>query len=331
MTSVNGAIRQEPEIAVLKQRLLKEIRRSIYVYRIDCGGCNGCEIEIFASLTSLFDVERFGIKVVPSPRHADILVCTGPMTRAMRLPALHAYNAAPDPKLVVAYGACGCSGGIFHDSYAVWGGAAAVFPVDLFIPGCPPTPGATIHGFATAIGVLNPQIKARRHVDEGHAPAGPSHTVGLPPGLAREIGREARRLCGYWQGKQVTEQYLRLVAASASNLPASAAPAGCPPPASRPPAWPEECGVHGRAPATGCITGSRNRQAPAGDLSTIAPSLPGKKELCPVMTATVEFYRLSRKFVDRREAPAQSEHLIHYALAVGITSAYSTVSAGCWH
>ncbi len=230
MTSVNGAIRQEPEIAVLKQRLLKEIRRSIYVYRIDCGGCNGCEIEIFASLTSLFDVERFGIKVVPSPRHADILVCTGPMTRAMRLPALRAYNAAPDPKLVVAYGACGCSGGIFHDSYAVWGGAAAVFPIDLFIPGCPPTPGATIHGFATAIGVLDQKIKAEHHVDEDHPATGPSDTTGLPPGLAREIGREARRLCGYWQGKQVAEQYLSLVAASASNLPAGAAPAGCPPP-----------------------------------------------------------------------------------------------------
>jgi Ni,Fe-hydrogenase III small subunit len=231
MTPVNGAIRQEPEIAVLKQRLLKDIRRSIYVYRIDCGGCNGCEIEIFASLTSLFDVERFGIKVVPTPRHADILVCTGPMTRAMRLPALRAYNAAPDPKLVVAYGACGCSGGIFHDSYAVWGGAAAIFPVDLFIPGCPPTPGATIHGFATAIGVLDQKIKAEHHVDEGPATAEPPAATGLPPGLAREIGREARRLCGYWQGKQVAQQFLDLVAASVSSLPADAAPGeGTPPP-----------------------------------------------------------------------------------------------------
>ncbi len=89
---------QDPEITKLKKTLLKDIRRSAYVYRVDCGGCNACEIEIFATITPLFDAERFGIKVVASPRHADILLFTGAVTRAMRVPALRAYEAAPIPR-----------------------------------------------------------------------------------------------------------------------------------------------------------------------------------------------------------------------------------------
>ena len=104
-------IHEDQQAAQLKGTLLKDIHRSVYVYRVDCGGCNGCEIEIFAALTPLFDVERFGIKVVSSSRHVDVLVYTGSMTRSMRVPALRAYHAAPDPKISVAYGACGCSGG----------------------------------------------------------------------------------------------------------------------------------------------------------------------------------------------------------------------------
>ncbi|MFP5516565.1 MAG: NADH-quinone oxidoreductase subunit B family protein, partial [Alphaproteobacteria bacterium] len=107
------------QIATMKKALLKNIQRSAYVYRVDCGGCNGCEIEIFSSITPVFDAERFGIKVVASPRHADILLFTGAVTRAMRMPALRAYEAAPDPKIVVSYGACGCTGDIFHDLYCV--------------------------------------------------------------------------------------------------------------------------------------------------------------------------------------------------------------------
>ena len=99
-------------IAKMKQTLLKDIQRSAYVYRVDCGGCNGCEIEIFSTITPTFDAERFGIKVVASPRHADILLFTGAVTRAMRTPAMRAYQAAPDPKICISYGACGCGGGI---------------------------------------------------------------------------------------------------------------------------------------------------------------------------------------------------------------------------
>ncbi len=213
-----GAAQQE-QIEALKAKLLHDIRRSVYVYRIDCGGCNGCEIEIFASLTPLFDVERFGIKVVPSPRHADVLVYTGPMTRAMRLPAFRAYRAAPDPKIVVAYGACGCSGGIFHDSYAVWGGAENLFPVDLYIPGCPPSPYATIYGFATVLGLLEQKIRGQQH-RESEEEKGVELTVpaGINPNLRKKIERTARRLCGYWQGKRIAADYFKLLAESPDDV-----------------------------------------------------------------------------------------------------------------
>ena len=92
----------DESIASMKASLLKKIKRSAYVYRVDCGGCNGCEIEIFATLSPLFDAERFGIKVVPSPRHADILLFTGAVTRAMRSPALRAWQSAPDPKICIS-------------------------------------------------------------------------------------------------------------------------------------------------------------------------------------------------------------------------------------
>ena len=92
-----------------KLALLGDIKRSVYIYRCDLGGCNGCEIEIFATITPVFDAERFGIKNTPSPRHADILVYTGAVTRTMRMPGLRAYRGAPNPKLVVSYGACGCT------------------------------------------------------------------------------------------------------------------------------------------------------------------------------------------------------------------------------
>ncbi len=147
-------IELDESIEKAKATLLKKIKRSVYVYRVDCGGCNGCEIEIFGSITPVFDVERFGIKVVPSPRHADVLLYTGAVTRAMRMPALRAFEAAPDPKIVVSYGACGCTGGIFYDNYCVWGGTDKILPVDVYIPGCPPSPAQTIYGFAMALGLL---------------------------------------------------------------------------------------------------------------------------------------------------------------------------------
>jgi hydrogenase-4 component I len=196
--------------AKLKATLLHNIQRSAYVYRVDCGGCNGCEIEIFASITSLFDAERFGIKVVPSPRHADILVFTGSVTRAMRMPALRAFYGAPDPKICVSYGACGCGGGIFHDLYCVWGGSDKIVPIDVYIPGCPPTPGATIYGFAMALGLLGQKLKEKNHVEAEGDKSAVAHP-GAPLDVRVKIERQARLLAGYVQGRQISDQFVDLL------------------------------------------------------------------------------------------------------------------------
>ena len=206
------AIHQDPQVGKLKAALLHDIQRSVYVYRVDCGGCNGCEIEIFAALTPLFDAERFGIKVVASPRHADVLLYTGAVTRAMRLPALRAYRAAPDPKICVSYGACGCSGGIFHDLYGVWGGTDMILPIDVYIPGCPPTPAATLYGFAMALGLLTQKLKATHYV-QGEAERVEPRWPRVPSPLRVTLEREARRMAGYWRGRQIADQFLSFLSA----------------------------------------------------------------------------------------------------------------------
>ncbi|CAG8999604.1 MAG: Formate hydrogenlyase subunit 7 [Candidatus Celerinatantimonas neptuna] len=200
----------DESVARMKQSLLKNIGRSAYVYRVDCGGCNGCEIEIFASISPLFDAERFGIKVVPSPRHADILLYTGAVTRSMRVPAIRAYESAPDPKIVVSYGACGNSGGIFHDLYCVWGGTDKIVPVDVYIPGCPPTPAATLYGFAMALGLLEQKIQARVPSDRDTQHAQLRHPE-VAPQLRVAIERKARQLAGYRYGYQIADKYLDLL------------------------------------------------------------------------------------------------------------------------
>jgi Ni,Fe-hydrogenase III small subunit len=204
------AVHQDAQAGQLKGALLKNIQRSAFVYRVDCGGCNGCEIEIFAAITPIFDAERFGIKVVSSPRHADILLYTGAVTRSMRVPAMRAYHAAPEPKICVAYGACGSSGGIFHDLYCVWGGADQILPIDVYIPGCPPTPSATIYGFAMALGLLGQKLKASHHVQEEDERVQPRHPE-IPLALRVDIEREARRMAGYWHGKRLSETFLDLL------------------------------------------------------------------------------------------------------------------------
>ena len=124
----------------------RRLGRSLSIREIDAGSCNGCELEIHALNNAYYDVERFGIRFVASPRHADVLLVTGPVTKNMRDALERTYHATPNPKWVVAVGDCARDGGCFAGSYAVVGGVGAVVPVDLHIPGCPPTPTAMLQG-----------------------------------------------------------------------------------------------------------------------------------------------------------------------------------------
>lgn len=136
----------------IQQKIQQVLGRSLAIREVDAGSCNGCEIEIGALNNPLYDLERLGIHFVASPRHADMLLVTGPVTRNMELALLKTYRATPEPKIVVAVGACGISGGIFGLNYATIGGVDAVIPVDVFIPGCPPRPHALLHGILVALG-----------------------------------------------------------------------------------------------------------------------------------------------------------------------------------
>jgi Ni,Fe-hydrogenase III small subunit len=129
----------------------RRLGRSLSIREVDAGSCNGCELEIHALNNAFYDLERFGLKFVASPRHADVLLVTGPVTKNMREGLLRTYNATPDPKWVVAVGDCAANGGIFAGSYAVEGGVKNVVPVDLHIPGCPPTPTALLKGLIALV------------------------------------------------------------------------------------------------------------------------------------------------------------------------------------
>ncbi len=124
----------------------RRLGRSLSIREVDAGSCNGCELEIHALNNAYYDLERFGLRFVASPRHADVLMVTGPVTKNMREALKRTYDAVPGPKWVVAAGDCARDGGCFAGSYAVVGGVAEVIPVDLHIPGCPPTPMAMLQG-----------------------------------------------------------------------------------------------------------------------------------------------------------------------------------------
>jgi len=130
----------------LAARARRLFGRSLTIREVDAGSCNGCELEIHALNNAVYDVERFGIKFVASPRHADVLLVTGPVTHNMKVALERTYAATPDPKWVVAVGGCAADGGIFKGSYACVSGVSDVVPVDLHIPGCPPSPTALLGG-----------------------------------------------------------------------------------------------------------------------------------------------------------------------------------------
>jgi Ni,Fe-hydrogenase III small subunit len=140
------------ELAVAVERAARaSLGRSLSIRQVDAGSCNGCELEIHALGNAFYDLERFGLRFVASPRHADVLLVTGPATKNMSEALERTWRATPAPKWVVAAGGCARDGGIFAGSYAVAGGVSAVIPVDLHIPGCPPTPTALLEGLLALV------------------------------------------------------------------------------------------------------------------------------------------------------------------------------------
>jgi len=135
----------------LQSRILEVLGRALCIRAIDAGSCNGCELEIHALNNPLYNIEGLGIRFVASPRHADLLLITGPVAKNMELALRRTYDATPDPKLVVAIGDCGCAGGIFGENYASCGRVSNVIPVDVAVPGCPPNPRQILSGILTAI------------------------------------------------------------------------------------------------------------------------------------------------------------------------------------
>jgi Ni,Fe-hydrogenase III small subunit len=189
-------------VARLQKKILRLLGRALTIRHVDAGSCNGCELEIHALANPYYNIEGLGIRFVASPRHADLLLVTGPVSKHMVIALKRTYDATPDPKLVVAVGDCGCSGGIFGESYASLGRVSNVIPVDVAIPGCPPAPVALLQGILAAVSVA--------------APAAESGTE-----LAAQLAAEAR-----------TEPTLE---AGAARLPETAAETASDVPAGKPP------------------------------------------------------------------------------------------------
>jgi Ni,Fe-hydrogenase III small subunit len=145
----------DPELAALAANLdltaRKRLGRGLSIRQVDAGSCNGCELEIHALNNAFHDLERFGLRFVASPRHADVLLVTGPVTKNMKEALERTWRATPDPKWVVAVGDCGADAGVFAGSYAVVGGVSAVIPVDLVIRGCPPSPVKLLQGLISLL------------------------------------------------------------------------------------------------------------------------------------------------------------------------------------
>lgn len=156
-TGIKSEAYPQPDAALratavrLQAAILERFAGALTIRHVDAGSCNGCELEINALNSPYYNIEGLGIKFVASPRHADMLLVTGPVSRNMEIALRRTYDATPDPKLVVAAGDCGCSGGIFGESYASCGRVSNVIPVDVAVPGCPPTPVALMQGILTAI------------------------------------------------------------------------------------------------------------------------------------------------------------------------------------
>lgn len=145
---------------MLKKFIKKSRIKSPWIVHFDCGSCNGCDIETLACLTPLYDVERFGIVNVGNPKHADVLLVTGTVNHRNKKVLKNIYDQMPEPKAVIAIGACGLSGGVFRDAYNVVGGVDKVIPVDVYVPGCPSKPEAIIDGVVEALNKFAEKVEA---------------------------------------------------------------------------------------------------------------------------------------------------------------------------
>ena len=188
----------------LQDRIRAVLGRALCIRHVDAGSCNGCELEIHALNNPLYNLEGLGIRFVASPRHADLLLVTGPVSKHMEVALRRTYEATPDPKLVVAIGDCGCNGGIFGENYASRGAVSQVIPVDVVVPGCPPNPTRILQGILSAIarsaaagtaadspaGATGANSSARRHAYSrftapGISPSCPRHVDSQPFGSTR--------------------------------------------------------------------------------------------------------------------------------------------------
>jgi NADH-quinone oxidoreductase B subunit len=160
-----------------------------WVIHFNSGACNGCDIEIVALLTPKYDVERFGIKLEPSPRHADVLLVTGSVTKQCTERLKRIYDQMPQPKFVVAIGACACSGGVFQGTYGVEGGVDKVLPVNAYIPGCPPRPEAIIDGVVKLLNALAESTKKAPKATPKEEPS----ALEVPKEVSLEVKTDAKQ------------------------------------------------------------------------------------------------------------------------------------------
>jgi Ni,Fe-hydrogenase III small subunit len=165
---------------MLRSLCRRMMNKSCWVYHANSGGCNGCDIEVLNVLTPYYDAERFGVKLVASPRHADAMLCQGPALRSTEKALRRAYEAMPAPKLVIAVGSCATGGGQWFDAYPVIGPVEAVIPVDYYIPGCPPRPEAILHGVAVALGLVGKAIAPKAALAQPRFPF-PRYQPPAPP------------------------------------------------------------------------------------------------------------------------------------------------------
>jgi len=151
---------------LLERCFPKALPRSLWVFHTNVGGCNGCDIEVLDALTPRYDVERLGMRLVGSPRHADVLLVCGPVTRQVAPALRRLLDAVPKPRLVFAIGSCATGGGCWFDTYNILGGVDKVIPVDFYVPGCPPRPEAILYGVALALGLVPKKIAEERLCQE---------------------------------------------------------------------------------------------------------------------------------------------------------------------